>query len=129
MIALTIGATSVFAEIQDSINNIWRLKAKPKIGLGFLKMVLNRLLSFSMIISLGFILLVSLVVNGAMDLLLNNMMAKYPQLTVTLVYILNILITYIITAMVFAAIFKVLPDARIKWKHVWIGVHTCLRSS
>ena len=119
--ALLIGATSVFSEIQDSNNTIWKLRAKTKKGFGLLKLVLNRLLSFSMIITLGFILLVSLVINGGMDLLLNNLMDKYPQLTVILVYILNIIITYLITSFIFAAIFKVLPDARIKWKHVWVG--------
>jgi membrane protein len=121
VIALVIGATTVFGEIQDSINRIWKLKAKPKKGLGFLKLLLNRLLSFSMIVSLGFILLVSLLLNGMMDLFLDRMMVRYPELTVTLVYILNLLMTYIITALIFAAIFKVLPDARIKWKHVRIG--------
>ena len=121
LVALIIGATSVFSEIQDSINRIWRLKAKPKKGFGVLKMIFNRLLSFSMIITLGFILLVSLVINGTLDLLLNNLMSKNPELTVVLVYIINLVTTYIITAFIFAAIFKVLPDARIKWKHVRIG--------
>lgn len=121
LIALTFGATSVFNEIQDSINNIWRLKTKPKKGFGILKLLFDRLLSFSMIITLGFILLVSLVINGGMDFLLDNLMVKYPQLTVVLVYILNIVISYFITAFIFAAIFKVLPDAKIKWRHVWIG--------
>lgn len=121
LIALTFGATSVFNEIQDSINNIWRLKTKPKKGFGILKLVFDRLLSFSMIITLGFILLVSLVINGGMDFLLDNLMVKYPQLTVVLVYILNIVISYFITAFIFAAIFKVLPDAKIRWRHVWIG--------
>ena len=121
LVVLLIGATSVFNEIQDSINHIWRLKAKPKKGLGILKLIFNRLLSFSMIITLGFILLVSLVINGSMDLLLNNLMEKYPQMTVVLVYILNIIITYLISSFIFAAIFKVLPDARIKWRHVWVG--------
>ncbi len=121
LIALTFGATSVFNEIQDSINNIWRLKTKPKKGFGILKLLFDRLLSFSMIITLGFILLVSLVINGGMDFLLDNLMVKYPQLTVVLVYILNIVISYFITAFIFAAIFKVLPDAKIRWRHVWIG--------
>ncbi|HEV7780364.1 MAG TPA: YihY/virulence factor BrkB family protein [Chitinophagaceae bacterium] len=121
VIALIIGATSAFSEIQDSINRIWRLKAKPKKGFGFLKMLFNRLLSFSMIITLGFIFLVSLIINGALDLLLDRLMILYPHLTVVLVYILNLVLTYIITAFIFAAIFKVLPDARIKWKHVRIG--------
>jgi membrane protein len=119
--ALLLGATSTFGQIQDSINMIWRLKAKTRKGFGLFKLVADRLLSFSMIITLGFILLVSLVINGGMDLLLNNLMAKYPQLTVVLLYILNTIVTYLITASIFAAIFKVLPDARIKWRHVWVG--------
>lgn len=121
LIALIIGATSVFGEIQDSINRIWRLKAKPKKGFGILKLIFNRLLSFSMIITLGFILLVSLILNGALDFLLNKLMIRYPEITVVLVYVLNLITTYVITAFIFAAIFKVLPDARIKWKHVRIG--------
>jgi len=119
--ALVIGATSVFSEIQDSINRIWRLKAKPRKGMAVLKIIFNRLLSFSMIVTLGFILLVSLVVNGTLDIVFDKLTVKYPELTVVLVYILNLIITYLITAFIFAAIFKVLPDARIKWKHVRIG--------
>lgn len=121
IVALIVGATSVFSEIQDSINHIWRLKTKPQKGMGILKFLFDRLLSFSMIITLGFILLVSLVINGGMDLLLNSLVEKYPELTVVLVYGLNIIITFFITAFIFAAIFKVLPDARIGWRHVWIG--------
>jgi membrane protein len=69
LIVLLIGATSVFGEIQDSINHIWRLKPKPRKGLAWVKLIINRLLSFSMIITLGFILLVSMVINGSMDYL------------------------------------------------------------
>jgi membrane protein len=121
LIALIIGATSVFGEIQDSINHIWKLKAKPRKGLGLFKLVLDRLLSFSMIITLGFILLVSLIINGIMDMFLDNLMEKYPQMTVVLVYILNLVLTFLITTFIFATIFKVLPDARIRWKHVGVG--------
>ena len=121
LVALVIGATSIFSEIQDSINRIWHLRAKPRKGKGLLKLVLNRLLSFSMIITLGFILLVSLVINGAMDILLDALMSRYPDLTVLLVYLLNLLFTFGIAFLIFAAIFKVLPDARVKWKHVRIG--------
>ena len=121
LVALIIGATSVFSEIQDSINHIWRLKAKPRKGFAILKLLFNRLLSFSMIITLGFILLVSLIINGGMDFFLNSLTERYPQLTVFIVYILNIVFTFLITAVIFAAIFKVLPDARLKWKHVRIG--------
>jgi membrane protein len=74
-----------------------------------------------MIITLGFILLVSLVLNGAMDLLLNNVMERFPQLTVILVYVINLILTFLISTFIFGAIFKVLPDARVQWKHVRMG--------
>ncbi len=121
LIALLIGATNVFNEIQDSINHIWKLKAKPRKRFAWLKIVLNRLLSFSMIITLGFLMLVSLFITGGMDYMLDNLMERYPQLTVILVYILNLVLTFLVTSFIFAAIFKVLPDARVKWKHVRIG--------
>ncbi|MBK7121599.1 MAG: YihY/virulence factor BrkB family protein [Chitinophagaceae bacterium] len=123
LITLLFGATSVFSEIQDSINHIWKLKAKPK-GTGFLKLVVNRLLSFSLVISLGFLLLVSLLINGLMDAFINNLTRMFPELTVIMVYIVNLVITFGITALLFAMIFKVLPDARIRWKHVRAGAIT-----
>ncbi len=123
IITLLFGATSVFSEIQDSINHIWKLKAKPK-GTGFLKMVVNRLLSFSLVISLGFLLLVSLLINGLMDMLITRLTGMFPELTVIVVYAVNVIITFGITALLFAMIFKVLPDARIKWRHVRAGAIT-----
>ena len=123
IVTLLFGATSVFYEIQDSINHIWKLKSKPK-GTGFLKMLINRLLSFSLVISLGFLLLVSLLINGLMDLLITRLTVMFPELTVIAVYTVNVIITFGITALLFALIFKVLPDARIKWKHVRAGAIT-----
>ena len=123
IVTLLFGATSVFYEIQDSINHIWKLKSKPK-GTGFLKMLINRLLSFSLVISLGFLLLVSLLINGLMDLLITRLTVMFPELTVIAVYTVNVTITFGITALLFALIFKVLPDARIKWKHVRAGAIT-----
>ena len=119
--SLIIGATSVFGEIQDSINLIWKLKARPRKGWAWLKLIINRLLSFSMIITLGFILLVSLILNGAMDILLDRLMIRFPQMTVILVYIINLILTFLISTFIFGALFKVLPDARVDWKHVRIG--------
>jgi len=123
IVTLVFGATSVFSEIQDSINHIWKLKSKPK-GTGFLKMLINRLLSFSLVISLGFLLLVSLLINGLMDLLITRLTVMFPELTVIAVYTVNVIITFGITTLLFAMIFKVLPDARIKWKHVRAGAIT-----
>lgn len=122
--SLIIGATAVFNEIQDSINLIWKLKSKPKKGRGWLRLIINRLLSFSIIVSLGFILLVSLVINGALDILLNHLLQKFPDVTVIVVYIVNLLLTFFITAFIFGIIFKVLPDAKIEWKHVRVGAFT-----
>ena len=124
VISLIIGATSVFGEIQDSINYIWRLKTKPKKGMGILKMIINRLLSFSLVVSLGFILLVSLLINGLMDLLITRLTTIFPEVTVVVVYIFNLVLTFSITSLLFGMIFKVLPDARIQWKHVRVGAFT-----
>lgn len=121
LVTLIIGATSVFGEIQDSINQIWRLKSKPKKGRGWLRLIINRLLSFSMIISLGFLLLVSLILNGLMDALIGRLTQIFPETEVIVAYIVNLLVTYIITSFLFGLIFKVLPDARIEWKHVRAG--------
>lgn len=121
LITLALGATSVFSEIQDSINLIWRLKAKPKKGRGWLKLIINRLLSFSMIITLGFLLLVSLIINGLMDVFIDHFTARFPHTQVLLIYTFNLIFTFLITALLFAIIFKVLPDARIKWKHIRAG--------
>ncbi len=118
-ITLLIGATTVFAEIQDSINTIWGLKPKPKKG--WLKMIQNRFLSFSVIASLGFLLLVSLGVTALIEGLSERLRANFPEVTVVVFYIINLVLTLIVVTSIFAVIFKVLPDANIKWKDVWAG--------
>lgn len=118
-ISLLIGATSVFAEMQDSINRIWGLKPKPKRG--WVKMLQNRFLSFSVIISLGFLLLVSLAVASLVEALSNRLKTAYPGVTVVVLYIINLVITMGITSLIFAVIFKVLPDAKIRWRDVIAG--------
>ena len=117
--ALLLGATTVFAEIQDSINFIWSVKAKPK--LGWLKMLKNRLLSFSVIVSLAFLLLVSLAISAVIDALGNSLRDRFPDVTVVLFYIINLVVTFVVTTLIFAVIFKVLPDAVVQWKDVWAG--------
>ena len=121
-ITLLVGATTVFAEIQDSINTIWGLKPKPKRG--WLKMLQNRFLSFSVIISLGFLLLVSLGITAIIDGFSERLRAYFPEVTVVIFYIVNIAITLGIVTLIFGVIFKVLPDATIKWKDVLAGAIT-----
>ena len=118
-ITLIAGATAIFTEIQDSINSIWGIKPKPKKGwLQFLK---NRILSFSMIIGLGFLLLVSLAVNTVVDALNTGLQRMFPEVAIVFFYILNFFITLLITSLIFAVIFKVLPDASVKWRDVTGG--------
>ena len=116
---LLLAVTGVFTEIQDSINYIWSVKAKPKKG--WVKMLLNRLLSFSLIISFGFILMVSLSVNTLIDLLSERLKTYFAEVTVYIFYVMNMSVLFLVIACLFAIIFKVLPDAQIKWKDAFIG--------
>jgi len=118
-VTLLVGATSIFAEIQDSINSIWGLKPKPKRG--WLKIVQNRVLSFSVVIGLGFLLLVSLSVSSVIDGFSTRLTAHFPGVAIVVFYIFNILITFSVTSLIFGVIFKVLPDGDIKWKDVMAG--------
>jgi membrane protein len=119
VITLLVGATSIFAEIQDSINSIWGLKPKPKRG--WLKIIQNRLLSFSVIVGLGFLLLVSLSVSTVIDGFSDKLTQQFPEIAVLFFYIVNVLITFGVTTLIFAVIFKVLPDGDIRWKDVMAG--------
>ncbi len=119
IITLLIGATTVFAEIQDSINSIWGIKPRPKHGL--VKIIINRLLSFSVVVGLAFILLVSLVVTGIIESINGRLKEHFPDVTIYVFYAVNLLLTVGASMLIFAVIFKVLPDAKIKWKDVGTG--------
>lgn len=118
IITLLIGATTVFAEIQDSINTIWGLRRKPSAGIWVL--IKTRLLSFGVIASLGFILLVSLAVTSVVDSISTRLVHRFP-VAVPVFYIVNTILTLAIVTCLFGVIFKVLPDAKIKWKDVFAG--------
>lgn len=118
-IMLLVGASGVFAEIQSSINFIWGLRAKPNKGI--VKFVKNRLMSFSMIASVGFLLMVSLMINTVMDIINARLLVYFPDITVYIFYIFNILLLFFTTTILFAVIFKTLPDGEIVWKDALIG--------
>lgn len=119
VITLLIGATSIFGEVQDSINSIWGLKLKAKVGI--MKTIQTRLLSFGLIASLGFLLLVSLAATAVVEGLGARLKDALPDVTVIVFYIINLVLTLSVTTVLFAVIFKVLPDAKMKWKDVWPG--------
>jgi len=118
-ITLVIGATTVFGEIQDSINIIWKVKAKPKKG--WLKLIKDRLLSGSIIVGLGFLLIVSLIINGMLMALNDILKSYFPDLTIILFNVINIVVSFLVISVLFGVIFKVLPDAKIAWKDVRAG--------
>ena len=126
LIILLIGATGIFGEMQDSLNKIWGLKTTSKKA--WWRLIINRVLSFSLIIPMGFVLMVSLILNAVVLTLsgkLNNVITGIGD---TLVPLVDNLLSVAVTWLLFATIFKILPDAKIKWKDVLIGafITACL---
>jgi len=118
-IVLFIGATGAFTEIQSSINYMWSIQAKPKKG--WLKLIVNRLLSFSLIVTFGFISMVSLLINSLMDLLSDWLKHYFSHFTVYFFYWVNVGLTLGAIVLLFMIVFRVLPDAIIRWKDAFIG--------
>ncbi len=116
-VILFIGATGVFTEIQSSINYIWSVKAKPKRG--WLKYLGDRLLSFSLVVGLGFLLMVSLIMNALLAVVNSRILQRFPD--VQYLDLLNTLIILLIITALFAVIYKILPDAKIAWRDAWVG--------
>ncbi|MEC3881679.1 YihY/virulence factor BrkB family protein [Parapedobacter sp. 10938] len=116
---LLVGATTVFADMQHSINKIWEIKPKPKRG--WVKLIKDRLLSSSLILSLGFLLIVSLIINGLLMVFMDYVMRLFSDLAVYLSIALDAMINFMVISALFGVIFKFLPDVRIKWKDVRAG--------
>ncbi len=119
LVTLLFSATTVFVILQESINVIWNIKPKPERGI--VKFIINRLLSLAMICSLGFLLLISLVTDTFIALLKGYINEYLSGLAYYLLWGINTLISSGIITLVFALIYLVLPDAKIEWKHVWVG--------
>lgn len=118
IVLLVLGSIGVFLELQESLNIIWGVELKPGRGIwGFVK---NRLVSFSMVIATGFLLMISLVISSVITLLNIYIGEQFPAL-VPLAYISNNIASIIVITILFALIYKVLPDVNISWKYVWLG--------
>ncbi len=118
-ITLILGATTVFGDIQNSINKIWHVRAKPKKG--WLKLIQDRLLSSSLVIGLGFLLVVTLIVNGVILAATDQLQRYFPDMTVMLMNGINFTLSFGIIFLLFSVIFKVLPDVNIHWRTVRAG--------
>jgi membrane protein len=118
-VILVIGASSVFSEIHESLNLIWGVKAKPKKVISHL--LLRRLLSFSLMIGITFLLLVSLLINALADLLSEHLAHRLNDSVLQSFYRLNLVLIFIVVSILFTVIFKILPNTYIRWKDAIVG--------
>ena len=116
---LLFSATTVFVNIQLALNEIWGVRAKPKKG--WLKLIVDRLFSFVIVASLGFILLASLLVDTVITVSQRFLVQFFSDYTVYLIQTVSFIVLVGLLTIVFTTVFKVLPDARVRWRDVWVG--------
>jgi membrane protein len=115
---LIFGATGLFGRLQDALNTIWDVQPKPGQGIG--KMVKTRFLSFTLVLGLCFLLLVSLVISAALSIL-NSYFSSLLGGVGGIAQVVNFIVSTAVITLIFALIFKILPDVKIRWGDVWIG--------
>lgn len=120
IITLLMGATGVFAQFQKSLNNIWEVEADASKS-GILQMLRVRLFSFGLIVSIAFLLMISLLVSTALNAFGGWLAAKFSDSMLVVIKIVNFIVSLVILTILFALMLKVFPDAKIKWKNVWHG--------
>lgn len=113
---LLLAATGVVGQLQDALNTVWEVKPRP--GRGFRGIVRSRIVSFGMILGIGFLLLVSLVISAAVEGLASVL---WSGDTAMLVKTMHFLASAGVTTVLFAMMFKFLPDVRLKWRNIWFG--------
>jgi membrane protein len=116
---LLFGASGAFIQLQDSLNTIWKVKPKP--GRGLVNFIRDRLLSFAMVLGIGFLLLVSLLLSTALTAVSNFLSSTWLPGGEWAWTILNGVLSLVVITLLFAMIYKVLPDVTLAWKDVWIG--------
>lgn len=118
IVTLLLGASAVFGQLQDALNTIWGVMGRPGLNIG--RIIRQRVLSFALVLGVGFLLLVSLIIDtiiaGAQGMLFGS-----PEDANILIQIVNLVISVGIIALVFAVMFKFLPDVNIAWRDVWVG--------
>ena len=118
VVTLFLGASGVFGQLQDSLNTIWEVKSDPTKGIW--ETIKRRFLSFTMVLGVGFLLLVSLLLSTGLAAVQEFIVGLLPA-AVLVAQILNFLVSFGIITLLFALIFKVIPDVKIAWRDVWIG--------
>jgi membrane protein len=120
VIVMFVGATGVFAQFQKSLNTIWEVKIDDSKS-GIWDFIRIRLFSFGLIITIAFLLIVSLVISALLSAFGSWLSGHFSETFYAALQVVNFIISFAILAVLFALMFKFLPDAKIKWKHVWIG--------
>jgi len=116
---LLFGATAVFFRLQKTLNLVWGLEARPEKA--FLKIVVDRATGLGVILIIGFLLLISLVLTSLLSALSDWMMSFLPEFMSTVFFLLDFGISFVMITALFALIYKMLPDAEIRWRTVWTG--------
>ena len=117
---LAFTSTTVFVTMQNALNKIFKVKVKPE-GLGILKLIRDRVLSFALIVGVGFILLVSLAINAFVESFGNFINESFGGFSIIITFLSTILLPFAVITLLFAMMFKFLPDAKLKWKDTWFG--------
>lgn len=118
VVVLIFAATGVFGQLQDALNTMWEVQPRP--GRGVLSLIKDRFFSFTLVVGVGFLLLVSLVISAALSAFSSWTLGLFPDFEV-IIQILNQVISFLVIMVVFAFVFKYVPDAEIEWRDVWLG--------
>lgn len=116
---IILGATGVFVQLQKTLNQIWDVKEKPNAG--FKKMVKDRLFSFGLILSIGFLMLSSLVISSFLAAANHWLKGIFPDVITYLFFVVEFVVSLGIISVLFALMFKFLPDVKLRWRNVWVG--------
>jgi membrane protein len=119
IVTILFGATGVFFELQKSLNQIWDVKADP--DMGFMQTLKVRLFSFGLIMSIGFLMLVSLVVSTGLAAFSEQLKAWFPDVVAYLMFALEFVVSLSVITVLFALMFKILPDVKVSWRVIWVG--------
>ena len=120
VITLLVGATGVFVQLQKSLNIIWEVKAAPKKS-GVWTFVKLRLFSFGLILSIAFLLLISLVISSVLAAAGEWIKVNWSESIIWIFNVFNFIASILIITLLFAMMYKIMPDAKIKWRYVWVG--------
>jgi membrane protein len=118
IVIILLGSMGVFIELKESLNIMWGVESRP--GKPILQLIKTRIGAFSMVLIMGFLLLVSLIIS-ALTVILNKYLGAHFPILLPVIETLNILIAFVIITFLFAMIFKFLPDVVLSWRYVWLG--------